>query len=514
MRAARARLLRAWTALGVLVGVGEPHACLCQCLGLPTSSLATPALDCDLASTTDHGDILSAIPGANTADNTTLLEGAMFQMDGTGKLTLPSSPYLSATDLGFDVLGPYVLAACFIPAGSMVDLYAGSNCPLDNPSVAIGGGSNSNGGTCDIYSGKYARMLNVVRLQDELTMFAEPTDALVWSWFQGYVYQLRFTRPQFGDPDVPQYFATGTAGDIVVLQKQNCDGVQSISPMTYSLGTTHSAKMVLGEFGGETQGDERGGAADVMAVARGKVNELPIGIYKICYATAQSEGNDQTDFKELGRTFEILPADATTPSVSVPRSLLRGTDIVVSWESTVNLQTMLQSRNSWIGLYVEGSCMGGNDKHIQVNQHECYIASQFIESGVQSGVVRFSQADYKTAGKFNVRFFQGDTRSMQDPTHHDEWAQGTDLGNDNYALSDDFRAYSMSPTSRLCRGMTGISEETYVECRLEPALISEPIEVFVDAKNLDSIDNIPGIEVVFDNQRARFQKGSRSNKMT
>merc|ERR1711871_997508 len=104
---------------------------------------------------------------------------------------------------------------------------------------------------------------------------------------------------------------------------------------------------------------------------------------------------------------------------------------------------------------------------------------QFIESGVQSGVVRFSQADYKTAGEFEVRFFQGDSRNVQ---------------------------------GRICRGMPGIAHETYVDCVLEPAIVSDKIEVFVDSKNLDHLENIPGIEVMFDDQRARFQKGSRANK--
>ena len=44
--------------------------------------------------------------------------------------------------------------------------------------------------------------------------------------------------------------------------------------------------------------------------------------------------------------------------------------------------------------------------YVQSTQHECYLAYQFIESNVMSGVVRFSQKDYKVGGLFNVRFFQ------------------------------------------------------------------------------------------------------------
>jgi hypothetical protein len=356
------------------------------------------------------------------------------------------------------------------------------------------------------------QLANAMKLPDELTLFAEPTDALVNSWFQGHVYELKFTQPQYGIYGT-KTFATGTAGDIVVLQKHNCNGVNAISPATYTLGTSHSAKMTLIEYGGETLGDEKGGAAEIASIAYGKVNELPIGIYKICYATAQSQGDDNNDFKELGATFEILPSTATRPSVSVPRSVLMGTDIVVSWESTINLQTRRQAQESWIGIYKTGSCMGGNWKnglewneqqnqdyrmqtentqttqdqvrrvgeYVESNQHECFLAMQFIESGVQSGVVRFSQDDYKTGGDFNVRFFQGDSRSVQ---------------------------------GQICKGMTGIPHETYVDCVLEPALISDTIQVFVDSKQLDHMDNVPSIEVVFNDQRARFQRGSRMNKMS
>jgi hypothetical protein len=508
--------------------LGSPGHARAVTGGIPTFTLNTLKLgdfiyfkkkkagavtDCSYATHLPNGLIVSPIPSANGPSYTTLLSGQNFAMDGSGKLQLPAG--LKGTMLGWGAMAPTVLSVCFVPAGAIVNLFSGNNCPVDTPYVAVGGGTNANGGTCTLFnSNKNASLANVVKLQDDLTMFAEPTDALVNSWFHGHVFELKFTQPQFGVYGTPT-FATGTVGDIIVVQKGSCTGVEAISPSTYTIGSTHSAKMVLEEYGGEIQGDEKGGAAQVVAIAKGKVNELPIGIYKICYATAQSEGDDQSDFKELAKTLEILPATATRPSMSTPRSVLRGTDIVVSWESTVNLQTKLQSQNSWIGLYVKGTCNGGNHKHglewgneqnqayrtqientqadpntirrladgayVETDQHECYLASQFIESGVQSGVVRFSQADYKTAGEFEVRFFQGDSRNVQ---------------------------------GRICRGMPGIAHETYVDCVLEPAIVSDKIEVFVDSKNLDHLENIPGIEVMFDDQRARFQKGSRANKMS
>merc|ERR1711918_266875 len=124
----------------------------------------------------------------------------------------------------------------------------------------------------------------------------------------------------------------------------------------------------MGEYGWETADSvdsdgntlsEKGGAAQVQAIATGKVNELPTGVYKICYATKNSEGDDNGDFKMLGREIEILPSTMTRPEMTVPRTVLLGQDLVVEWSSTINLQTRLQSENSWIGLFRNGTCMPG-----------------------------------------------------------------------------------------------------------------------------------------------------------
>jgi hypothetical protein len=554
-------------------------------------------VDCTAGTQDPDGTIIPGIPAANGDDSTTLLAGHSFS-GSSGKVTLPADTTLKGTDLGFGALAPLVLSACFIPAGALENVHVGTrtkawgaddtqgtsddiatgclnqrlgaypkgcSCPVDTPKVAVGGGTNSNGGLCSRTSMTITtssgttttlrpELINPVLLLDQLTIFAEPTDALVNSWFIGHVYELKFTQPQFGTYGTKS-FATGTAGDVVVLQKTThdrntayCSDVNTISPSDYTIGSATSAKMTLGDYsdtlnhygttatrGEQTLPDgavvratdgttlaqppsdihggnfERGGAAMISALAYGKVNELPVGMYKICYATKESEGDDATDYKMLQMEFEILPATATTPTMSTPRSLLLGTDMVVSWESTVNLQTRLQTDNSWIGLYREGTCMGAHGKigdewntqqnqvyhtqdensagyaavtppgkYAESNQHECYLAYQFIESGVQSGVVRFSVADYGVGGKYNVRFFQGDSRNVQGQT---------------------------------CRGLAGTASETYIDCVLEAAVVSDTIEIFADSKNLDHMDNIPGMEVVFNDQRARFQKGSRANKM-
>lgn len=45
---------------------------------------------------------------------------------------------------------------------------------------------------------------------------------------------------------------------------------------------------------------------------------------KVCYATKNSEGDDEEDFKTLGLEIEILPDTATRPGMVVPRSVLLG----------------------------------------------------------------------------------------------------------------------------------------------------------------------------------------------
>merc|ERR1711871_1341102 len=151
--------------------------------------------------------------------------------------------------------------------GPALQVGSGANgCPSTNPYVAVGGGSNTNGGTCTLDGNNRPTQLNSLKLQDSLTVFAEPTDALVNSWFKGYVYELKFTQPQFGVYGTST-FATGTIGDIVVLQKGDCTGVSTVTPASYTIGSTHSAKMVLEEYGGETEGDEKGGVAQVKSIA-------------------------------------------------------------------------------------------------------------------------------------------------------------------------------------------------------------------------------------------------------
>lgn len=355
----------------------------------------------------------------------------------TGQVTLPATPQLKVP-----VAAPYssawFLAACFVPAGAISSLTT-----------------------------------NAVPLQDMLVIIKEPSDSLVTSWFQYNVQELRFTQPQHATCyNLPcrSDFQTGAPGDIVVLQKDNCEGVHLVNAASYTIGSTNSDKIVLHQAGGITEGDEKGGVADVIPLAEGKVNQMGAGIYKICYATKNSEGESQRDFKMLARTLEILPPPATKPLLTVPRTVMLGQDVVVHWASNNGLQNVKSNPNSWIGLFKAGDCTTDDT---QRSRHQCFKAYQFIEANVLSGTVTFSQTkDYKVAGDYDVRFFDGSSRNGQ---------------------------------GSVCRGLSNTPHQTYVDCGLEPEVTSSSIHIHgPDLRNIEDMEAQPGMEVVFGGNRGRF----------
>ena len=154
------------------------------------------------------------------------------------------------------------------------------------------------------------------------------------------------------------------------------------------------------------------------------------------------------------------------PSISAPRSLILGQDIVVSWASNIGLQERDSVTSSWLGLFEKDSCP---------DTHECHVAYQFISSGDESGTVIFSQSDYKNSGDYEVRYFKGDTRN----------GQGV-----------------------VCRGQPGVPTETYMMCTLETAAISEGITVA--GQDIDETEDLalrPGLEAVFGHgNRGRYHR--------
>lgn len=359
----------------------------------------------------------------------------------TAQLQLPTNPVLQVPAVTYTPTAWY-LVACFIPAGAIKDGMDGVN--------------------------------NVKQLDDRLTIFKEPTDALITTWYHQQVHELRFTQPQTGYFDYTgaknTNFATGQIGDFVVLQKDNCTDAHIVNTSGYQFGLGQSARFALEEAGNVTVGDEKGGTAKVWPLATGKVNELSTGMYKICYATASSEGESQNDFKMLSKEIEILPTASTKPAMSVPRNVYMGQDVVVAWASNIGLSSTSSVPNSWLGLYEMNACSSGYH-----DLHTCYLATQTINAYSAQGTVIFSQRDYKKAGWYEIRYFVGDTRN----------GQGDE-----------------------CNGMLHVNSETYVRCQLTPAAVSEPFQVVPSyVENVENVGSEPGLEAVFGSSgRGRYHR--------
>ena len=227
------------------------------------------------------------------------------------------------------------------------------------------------------------------------------------------------------------------------------------------------------------------------AIANAKLNELPAGVYKLCYATKQSGGDDQEDFKELAKTVLIDPEPESVPSLTVPRTVQNGHDLVIHWGS---LEGTVQSKDSWIGLYDKDACTPTprgtvtspfddgykNDFESQVTNdnvehspHTCYKAFRFLKEGESSGTVIFAPREYRHAGTYEVRLFQGNTRNGQ---------------------------------GIVCKGLPGSNTQTQVVCQLEAALTSSSIHIYANNDMLDDLDAVPGMEAYFDSDHGRFKK--------
>lgn len=169
----------------------------------------------------------------------------------------------------------------------------------------------------------------------------------------------------------------------------------------------------------------------------------------------------------LDAQIEILEDDATRPSLIVPANILLGNQIPVDWTSNIGLQEKLSHSNSWIGLFKAGDCPAGNEW-----QHKCYLSSREVQAGTEAGRVTFLYEDYKIAGEFDVRFFSGDSFNGQ--------------GN-------------------MCKGLENSPHATYVQCVLEAAVTSSSFTVGTKMKEIQNLEEINGLEVVFEgSNRGRF----------
>jgi hypothetical protein len=342
----------------------------------------------------------STPPESGTTSTTTILSTLVDLTTGNRILSLPQTPRLTA----IDVSTMKVLKACFAGSG------------LDS-----------------------TQSHNWIELQDVLEVFPDPSSALTTVWKEGSVLELAFNQP-----------ANNAAGpdDIVVLQQGSCQGAHLTTIGTAT--STTSAPIIL----------TTGGVAREFPIAAGKVNELAVGTYKVCFATGSSEGNSQNDFIELAAEIEIQESlDATAPTFAVPQFILLGVDLVATWASSSEMEVRETSDGAWIGLYKKGQCDEENEW-----RHYCYLAYRNLPPNSLEGDIRFSQQEYKSAGEFELRYFRGDTRNGQ---------------------------------GQECKGLTGTSSGVYLQCKLVAAAYSNAVNVVAGPESSeDFISATPGFEHV------------------
>jgi hypothetical protein len=319
----------------------------------------------------------------------------------SGIFSLPESPKLTS----LSTTESRVLKCCFAPA----------RADLDNNAA------------------------NWLELQDTLSIFPEPISLLTTTFKQQAVTGLNFAGPAGH---------AGIAGDVVLLQKGNCDNAHLITADSPRLGIDHTTPMTL----------EAGGAASLYAIAQGKVNELAMGVYKICYATRSSEFDAAADFKTLDTEITITEAFIVLPTLVTPQSVHLGVDIVVTWNATDGQYLGVSEPGSWLGLYKKGECSTKDEW-----AHECYLAAREVPAGESGGVVRFSQKDYKAAGEYDVRYFRGNTRMGQ---------------------------------GQVCQGMRNTGTGVYMQCTLVASTTSDAITVFGRIESEDDLAAVPGLEHV------------------
>merc|ERR1712100_126464 len=153
-----------------------------------------------------------------------------------------------------------------------------------------------------------------------------------------------------------------------------------------------------------------------------------------------------------------------------------GGDAIVKWESGRGYMTSQSSTADWIGIYRKGECaepqLYTNEgaatvllnrvlEPDPVSRHQCYIEAKNLPGGETSGTVKFY---LKEAGEYEARYFKSDTK--------------------------DGGGY-------VCKRLTGSGANSYIQCVLHQAAVSEP--VMVSARNAPasfSPEQNPGLEVI------------------
>jgi hypothetical protein len=432
--------------------------------------------------------------------------------DDSGTFQLPTDTPLTASTAST----PRYLTACFIPAGAISTLQApkshgAANCTYNNPHDS----------TCSL------QLENVIRLEDTVQILPEPTQNLKLEHNQSEVHNLKFNAPSYGTYwrttghwcqnsdasthpcgvsfsdrqlsgsqalccQAPPNYAGGSVDDIVVLKKEsgqgsgNCDGVELITDDDYFIGGEYSKKMLLTTIDTDLTSQtatersdltqkqlravsEKGAEASHHAIAQSKINELAEGFYTICYATAESEGNENADFVKLSVSIEIVPHTSAGPTLTAPSHVTLGQNIDVVWAASNGWNGASSAPYSWVGLFKDGDCPNGSGEF----QNKCYMASQNLPAGnTGSGTISFKPGDYQlSAGTYVVRFFDGTSRDKH---------------------------------GALCQGLTQVERGNYVHCIIEATHTSGPIIVQAGINTLDEKSAIPGLEMVLSGSHGRY----------
>jgi len=273
-----------------------------------------------------------------------------------------------------------------------------------------------------------------------------------------YAKQAEITGLTFGETGVAK------AGDYVVVQRYGCDAV--LSNPAFPHGPT--PVMVL----------EVGGIVSLAAVLNARLNELVAGTYSICLATSESGGDYEKDFHTTVGRF-VIEALRFNPVMRLPRTVPLGENIFIHWTAGSGRVAHPQD---WIGLFDAGACPqlqlhdedifpADIDSTAPLEQNRCYKAWKALPSGEVSGSIQFSAAEYDLkAGKYEARYFQGDSRNGQ---------------------------------GIVCRRLQGSPDELYEYCALESLKVSDVVEVVApfaagtyEYENQE--DKMPGLEVMVD----------------
>jgi hypothetical protein len=294
---------------------------------------------------------------------------------------------------------------------------------------------------CFLPAGTISEESNFVELVDRLHVIPEPIGALITSWVETEVTELSFAEP---------LNHAGSENDMVVLKQDDCIGAENITSESLYIGSQYSRITPL----------QFGGVLGNFKLAEGSIKELLAGVYKVCFATYSSQGDSAADWKELAVEITITSTSSDAPpTLTVPQSVMLGVDIVVGWNASSEHQQRLTQKGAWVGLYRAGECTGA----VGEGRHECYLAYQSLPEGKESGEVRFTQEQYRTAGEFDVRFMRGDTTNSQ---------------------------------GQVCKGLTKSPDGVYLYCMLEAAATSDTISVFGSVGSIEDMESIPGLESV------------------